>query len=356
MKYITFDTSWLEKIQFDFSYAAFRCIQYTDYKVVISQVVDEEIRKHLLKAVVEFANGYNGSLKKMKFLSGLGSIPAPIDVDELKDKAMDSYSTFKSTIRAQIIPYEFCDLTSVFDNYFETNGVFQNSGKKNEFPDAVAVNSILNYIKKEKVDVFTNDKDWINAFKGNEFATIYTEKKNLLDLFEKTLVASEFIDSFIDEHKNEFAQHLIDCFEDGFPKIETLYPDEYCLENLEIDDFDCNFKDYTAIEIISKDTERKIVVAAIHFLYDFSAEISFDDDSMCSYDREDDIKYNVLRKHQFISGNEAGYCYIEFSFEDDSFGKINGFNLEDVEFCLNDVSKYSITEKPVEEEDYFDTK
>lgn len=193
-------------------------------------------------------------------------------------------------------------------------------------------------------------------FETNELATIYTEKKNLLDLFEKNLVASKFIDSFIDGHKNEFAQHLIECFEDVFPKIESLYPDNYCLVNIEIDTFDCGFKDYTAIEIISKDTERKIVIAAIHFLYDFFVDISFDDESMCSYDMEDDIKFYVLHKNQSISGNEVGYCYIEFSFEDESFGKIDNFKLEDVEFFLNDVSKYSVIEKPIEETDYFDAK
>lgn len=100
----------------------------------------------------------------MKFLSEFSSIPAPIDIDKLKNKAMDTYRAFKSTIRACIIPYTFCNITSIFDDYFEKEGVFQNSGKKNEFPDAVAVNSIINYIKEEKVAVFTNDKDWINAF------------------------------------------------------------------------------------------------------------------------------------------------------------------------------------------------
>ena len=65
-KNVTFDTSWLERTGYDFSFAAFRCIQYTEYQVILSEVIDKEITKHLIEKANNFVDSYNSLLKKNK--------------------------------------------------------------------------------------------------------------------------------------------------------------------------------------------------------------------------------------------------------------------------------------------------
>ena len=117
-----------------------------------------------------------------------------------------------------------------------------------------------------------------------------------------------------------------------------------------------NFKEYAAIEIISKNDKEKKIFAALHFKYNFDLSISFDDYSCSTYDREDDITYNIIRRRQKISGSETGYCFVEFEFKSDKFEKIINYNLQDVDFCYSDSRNYDVKCDPVEEDDYYDSK
>lgn len=355
MKYIVFDTSWLEGIQFDFSFAAFRCIQYTDYQVLIPHIVDEEIKKHILKRIDEFVSAYNDSFKKVRFLSNTTKMPKPLQVDKYKKAALNSYNTFKDTLRAQIIPSNLCEIDEVLHDYFSENGAFSKKGKKSEFPDAIAINSIMKHVSEGEIVVFTQDDDWKNAFAVNLKASVYDKKSDLLKIIKTDDLAGEVIDLYLDEITDELSQHLRNNFEKYFSNIQVIYPEDYCLEDLEIEDFDIELIEYNAIDIISMDKTKKTISTAVHFKYSFSMDISFDDNSCCSYDKEDNMKYNVLRRKQTLSGEETGYCFIDFEFGDDTFGKIISHEFSDIDFCFKDAHNYKIIEDDVEEGDYYDT-
>lgn len=124
MKYVTFDTSWLEAMQYDFSFVAFRCIQYTDYQVLISEVVDNEIQKHILTKTEEFVKTYNNSFQSAKFLLNVFKKPNDLDLDKYKLVALKSYEIFKNIIRAQIVPSKLCDIDLILKDYFNGTGVF----------------------------------------------------------------------------------------------------------------------------------------------------------------------------------------------------------------------------------------
>ena len=356
MKYITFDTSWLERMNYNFSFASFRCIQYTDYQVILSEIIDEEIKKHLTQKAIEFSSSYNGSIKKALFLTNMLRLPKEINENDIVKAALKSYEMFKNTIRAQIIPIEKTNFKEVFRQYFAEEGPFTSSGKKNEFPDAAAINAISKHIGENEIVVFSSDADWKNGFEDNKLAEVFSERSDLLKIIKTEDLASEVIDDYIETNREEFEQHIIDSFEKYFSNENILFPDDYTIGYLNIDDFDINFIEYTAIDVVSKNDADKKVLAAVHFKYDFSLSISFDDYSCSSYDREDDITYNIIRRKQKISGSEVGYCFIEFQFLSDKFEKITDCDLQDVDFCYDESNKYEIEDKSIEEDDYYDSK
>lgn len=356
MKYITFDTSWLEKINYDFSFSAFRCIQYTDYQVILSEIIDDEIKKHLKIKAQEFVSAYNGSLKKVQFLTNLHRLPKLIKEDDIVKAAQDSYEMFKNTVRAIIIPLEKCNFKEIFKQYFAEEGPFADAGKKHEFPDAAAIDGIIRYINGNEIIVFSSDGDWKNGFQNYIKSKVFTERSDLLEIVKTEDLAGEVIDDYIENHRDEFEQHLYNSFEKYFSNESILFPEDSTIGYLDINDFDINFIEYAAIDVVSKNDADKTILVAIHFKYDFLLKISFDDYSCSSYDSEDDITYNIIRRRQNISGTETGYCFVEFKFKSDKFEKIIECKLEDVDFCYKESHKYSIEDEPIEEDDYYDSK
>lgn len=200
--------------------------------------------------------------------------------------------------------------------------------------------------------MFTRDDDWKNGFCQIANSKIYEKRADLLNIIKIDDFAGEVIDDFLGKIIADFASHINNSFEKYFSNEQIMYPDNYCIEDLNVDDFNCEILNYEDVDFLLKDDSATKITCAVHFKYQFSMDVSFDDNSICSYDREDNIKYNVIRKYQTISGEEIGYCFIDFEFSDKTYEKISSSKLSDVDFCFKGVSKYNVDEKPVEEDDY----
>ena len=354
MKYVVFDTSWLESIQYDFSFAAFRCIQYTDYKVLIPHIVDEEIKKHILEKSKEFVSNYNDSLKKTKMFAEVIDLPGPLDIDQYKHYALLAYDMFKNTLRAEIVPSNLCDIDIILNDYFEKRGAFSNSGKKAEFPDAIAINSVLKFVGAGELTIFTLDNDWKNVFDKIPQAKIYSHKVDLFKIIKTEDLAGEVIDLYLDNIGEGFPEYLRNSFVKLFSDIQILYPENCRYNDLNVEDFEFDLCNFEGFEVVDKDDENKTIVAAISFAYWFSLDVSFDDNLKCIYDKENNLKRNVLRKYQKIHGDEYGYCVVKFEFGDETFSVIKKYEITDVDFCFKDADSYTLEEKEIIDADYYD--
>ena len=354
MKYLTFDTSWLERMGYDFCFPAFKCLQYTDYRIVISEIVDREIKKHLKIKSAEFVNSINSSYRKAKFFGNCVKIPKELDEAKYQKLALDSYEDFKNTIRAVIIEANKCNLNKVIDDYFNEDGVFENKNKKKEFPDAIATSSIINYVGDNDLVVFSCDSDWTNIFRNKTKAKILCDKNDILSLIRTDDLVGESIDSYLDKIINEFEDYIQKNPESYFSNVDTLFPGEYCIDDLEIEELEIEFNGFEGIDILSKNNDSFAVTAAVHFSYSFKVRVSYSDTTYSTYDREDHKTYNLISKHSTISGQEVGYCFIDFTFKDNKFVNIISHDFSGVEYNYDSPSKYNAVEDNVSEDDYFD--
>src|SRR5687768_13944352 len=110
-----------------------------------------EIKNQFRKRVEEAIEAHNAAINNKKlyvlknFLGGkeiLTKFPKSHIVSEQFDKKLD---TQLKEIGTTIIPYPTLDMTALLDKYFKGEKPFGKADKKHEFPDAMALESLLQW-------------------------------------------------------------------------------------------------------------------------------------------------------------------------------------------------------------------
>ncbi len=160
---------------------------------ILSQVVFQEIYKHLLKATHAAAEVWEAaSAKAIRF--GLmreshegKSSHAPALTDPSK-AAMARISGFHSNCGVRLISPELAATKDVMDLYFHGRPPFAATGKKKEeFPDAIALLSLESWAKSagKKVLAVSKDTGWREFADGSEFIDVVSELAEALSIFQR---------------------------------------------------------------------------------------------------------------------------------------------------------------------------
>lgn len=141
-------------------------------KVILSNIVVGEIRKHIKDRAYEIAtmvNHLRQDLKKNYSSSlikdvGMGSALTRVNREELAQKAQKSLTDFIGKLNPEIMNSQSVDADKIFDDYFAFEPPFENNDKKRkEFPDAFIVAQIKKrFPAGEKVAIVSAD----NGFKA----------------------------------------------------------------------------------------------------------------------------------------------------------------------------------------------
>ncbi|WP_428565600.1 MAG: PIN domain-containing protein [Solidesulfovibrio sp. DCME] len=139
-------------------------------KVYVPEIVDREIKRHLLSA------GKESYVRLKKLIKDYPSImPATHEyfnqaflalesckiANETENRLIKDYEDFKESISAVVIPINYKKAESIVNNYFSTAPPFEKKqDKKNEFPDAFALESIKSYFSGDFVVVVSEDNGW----------------------------------------------------------------------------------------------------------------------------------------------------------------------------------------------------
>jgi len=201
----------------------------------------------------------------------------------------------------------------VIDDYFNFKPPFKNGKKKHEFPDALVLNSLETWCKRNhrKIYVVADDDDF-NSFESDLLIPI-KEYDRLLDQISFTFSdenISKKIDEIIDEKRDEIISLIEVRFIDSFPTDGLDYSQGYEYEIKEIKGVSSYIECHSVLQIFDNVAKVELTVPI-----DYKIDVSYEDTNSGWYDREDDRWYGVENINRTISGECTLIVIVEIDFD-----------------------------------------
>lgn len=178
-------------------------------RLVTHPVLIEETKKHIIQglankeSIKQRSESILSSFRKNKGILSLvfdyEKIYNKLENMDLEAKSIDAFNSFIDN--AELLPY--CNPEVIFKKYFKAVPPFAEKGKKkSEFPDAFAIESILDYIKEHKSDYFlivSDDSDWEKSFKDIDRVTMADNLEEAMSILNDRQNLSQYINTLSDE-------------------------------------------------------------------------------------------------------------------------------------------------------------
>lgn len=205
-------------------------------KVYISDIVVNEVEKHIEEDIKKVLNSFRESRKEaLKVINE--SIVAGTEAEKLfglpdKQKIIEcsqiKFRDFLKEIDATILDNTGVDLEKIVHDYFSMNPPFENSEKKkNEFPDAIFISKLKSVFSKEvPVVIISNDKGVQGSFDEDGFLCL----NNLKELFD------------VINRQDKMYDLAINYVENAKVEIIKLIENEIESSEIEVDGLECDRK------------------------------------------------------------------------------------------------------------------
>lgn len=172
--------------------------------------------REIHKALTEKAKISNDALSKAIRSGSLNGQFGEDQLDALKgvheamqlpnDHAKQQLADFLKNTGAEVVSAEQAQLKPILDKYFKNEPPFASKGKKNEFPDAIALLSLEDWAKKngKKILAVSNDSDWKTFANQSQYLDVIDDLAKAMGLLNN--LAAEMIpaaESVLSAIKNE---------------------------------------------------------------------------------------------------------------------------------------------------------
>lgn len=266
---------------------------------IMSDIVYQEMFFHMVDDTKEVISSYLKSLKKGLFYRIDENITSEkiksmnnIDIEHLVNLRIKEYT---SKTGLQIIPADNINIANIISRYFNKIPPFSEK-KKNEFPDAIALQSLENWAKKynKKVLVISCDKDWQKyCEQSKELCYVKTIKDALSLLYKDNDFVQEQLENMLSSNVDVVKSINNFIFENEY-KLSIMFSASSFCGYQNVDDIDYNLinfsfetlKDKIICDIL-KIKENEITVLCpieLEFHIEGKTPIYF-------YDREEDADY-----------------------------------------------------------------
>lgn len=253
--------------------------------LLIPKPTEDEITRHISEGAEKAIKELQRARRDAPFLAKWNGWPFKNDDNKsaLQKKLIYSvsreYEEFKQHFTVIPLGYDLVDLPQVMMWYNQIRAPFAEGEKRKEFPDAIALSTLLEYARRSdvRVAVVSADKDFKRACEHHAQLSYFPA----LDALTQALIQDQKrVDQLIDSLKKEQGL-LCEAIESRFPEL-YFYPVEDPSGNVE--DVEPQQTMIDTINILeAKETEATIGFRAT---VSYSAHISFDDPD--SYYRDDD--------------------------------------------------------------------
>lgn len=198
---VTIDTNIFDAAKFNLGDASTlrileNYVRHGKIKVILSNIVIQESKKHIakrVKEVCEIVNKAGNSALKVyneHLISRIGLnemfkiVEREDDIIANEEKVFDD---FLRAINAEILGADLIDVGLILSDYFETKPPFENiEKKKSEFPDAFIAQQIRKrFGETEKVVIVSNDKGFIRACGESENHLFFSSLGKLYNAISK---------------------------------------------------------------------------------------------------------------------------------------------------------------------------
>ncbi|EKA7394225.1 DUF4935 domain-containing protein [Vibrio parahaemolyticus] len=320
-RFVFVDTSMYQSKNFQFYQHALG--RFTDLcqdnaiNLLMSPVVEQEVRSHLIAQGTEAARNIKDFKKEIKILRNLTDLPqyaifAELTKETINDSLIENFENFLSDAVYEDVSVNEASLESIVSSYFNKVAPFSDK-KKSEFPDAIILDSLLAWAKKNRTEVYvlSTDKDMADFCEGSAGWLIHC---NDLDGFIGDVI-------FTEEKLKDLSAFALEQYEVVKDELENLLEEQ--LESIEYtsSDFDLD-NEISEIETSALAIESINVIKADREYAEFSLKLTFDVEawhSFSDYDRSiwdsEDKKYILVAQSSRRIRNTVecnGYVTIEY--------------------------------------------
>lgn len=289
-----------------------------------SDILDQEVKKHIEdSSLVRRVSELKKKLRENEELLKYYEIGSKLAIDEI-NIAQDLYSAYKNNYTSAITLH-YADPKEVFNRYFLSMPPFSETGKKkNEFPDAFVLSSIMSYLQEyseSRLLLISDDKDWENTIKEFNQIVICKGIDDAMKLLEQdeSILPIRFIYKILEANAQELNQIAEDEFE-----VEAFGTEKYDFEEgpeinkIYSSEVNCDPDIVTALKI----THDKIIIKTLASCLMDGEGTVFDEDRSVwdSEDREWFIyAYTQIGFKRAIAETE---CEIQISYDMEKIGNL----------------------------------
>ena len=231
-------------------------------RLILTDITVLEVKARIEKTVLAQLGGFKKFKRNARVLrsSTLPEVKAALDLDD-KSVIADLQQQFEEFIqrtKAEIIDTSALPAGPVFEKYFATKPPFGTGDKKSEFPDAFAVNGLVEWTKNnaEPLYVISGDEPFRNACQPHKKLDGYAKLSTLLNRIIFADAVAGFIRDQILERIEYIKEGAKQEFEDRMYYVDDEDGDaEMSVQSLELDG---------QPEIIDADDDSATV--EVHFL------------------------------------------------------------------------------------------
>ena len=245
--------------------------RYSNIDVVLPSIVVEELRKHIKESIDNDQNNIKSIYVKRKLSVEF--------YEEVLQENLKKLDEFIERNKIKVLNCEkYLKISDVNKWYFNKEKPFETS-KPKEFPDAMIISAIVNYLKEKKytnVYIVSEDKGFIESIKS---------KVNCIIVHKLETILKEFFDFSIYEYRlvEEFLRDKDVLKEKNFLEFESANIND--IIDIEIEDYKLK-----ACEIIYDQDDKESVVVKVNYDAIINGNILVFDPFESIYD-EDDEEY-----------------------------------------------------------------
>ena len=264
----------------------------------------------------------------------VGTALAALDVDRIVAHVQKEFTDFLAKYKAHVIDTSTQPAGDVFNKYFAATPPFGTGDKKAEFPDAFALQALLEWCEQNNEELFvvSGDKPIRDACKEHTNLFPMESLAQLLDHVTADKTLAEFIRSEVTKHSEEIGKTAAHDFQDRMYNIDDENGDvEIEVESVKVDG---------EPELLDVSQHQGIV--EMRFQVSFLAHLSYDDSDTGTYDHED--KRMVFMKHVNETQKKTEELVVEIQVGFDGIDPAD-FSIDKVQLTFPDESYSFSTSK-----------
>lgn len=229
-------------------------------KLVISEVVLQEVRKHLLETTTSARSKVLSALKAARTPFGItdasiAEYEARVFGGKTDPEIMEArLAKFLKNTGAQVIDATTTDVSRLLSLYFRAEAPFEGSGdKKAEFPDAIALLSLEQWAKDEGCQLLAVSKDagWLGFAKTSAQVDVIENLAEALTHFQPHNAARNIVEALQAQIVDDIHTDILDSLKDFI--IESTNEAEVDVQyssalHAELDEAEVHYKSHDFIQ------------------------------------------------------------------------------------------------------------